>query len=305
MENIQRELAKEIAALQPLRSLRKNRRWTLLLVGDHDRSWPFDGSAGWRCWCRHCWFWLPSSAACFYYFYLHARQANGELQQSLEGMQRQIVELRREKEILMAQAVVSRTKTEKPPAQSESKPPEKAAEDRQKEIGKKEPPPEAKGARQSGPVLTGTDGKALADSPTDGLPVAPGHDSKVSAEELKVFHDADGGLFKAQFVLRNSRPDNHSISGYTAVILKKSDMPPDKWLPLPSLKLVQGRPGGDKVGQYFSIARFKTVGFSVKSGTDPRQFDSATIYVFDENKKLLLEKNFSIDIQVPAAAPNP
>jgi len=120
-------------------------------------------------------------------------------------------------------------------------------------------------------------------------------DPTVSVEKFNVSHDADGGMFRAQFVLRNIGYESRPVSGYTAVILKNGDTPPDNWLTLPSLKLRDGVPTGDNPGQYFSIARFKTVHFSVKSKMDPRRYDTATVYVFNENREILFEKDFPID----------
>lgn len=151
-------------------------------------------------------------------------------------------------------------------------------------------------------LFQGRRGNRCQATPAD--PVAQEKDLKVLIEEFNVFHEAASSTFRAQFIIKNTGPDSNLVSGYTAVILKKLNTPPDNWLTLPTLKLAAGVPAGDKRGQYFSIARFKTVRFVVKSKMDFRQFNTATVYVFDTNKNLLLEKNFSLNIQETVFTPN-
>jgi len=137
------------------------------------------------------------------------------------------------------------------------------------------------------------------------VPAAPENDPPVSIGEFGVSYETASNTFRAQFIIRNNGPDSTPVSGYTAIILKNLDTSPDEWLTLPTLKLAAGVPTGAKKGQYFSIYRFKTVRFMVKSKIDPQQFNTATVYVFDENNELLLEKNIQINIQETVFSPNP
>jgi len=253
------------------------------------------------------WFFLLVLAAVvcatLYYLYLHTRNANVRLERSLDAIQQQIVALRNEKELLMAQLVVAEADIEMLRAGKNIKHNGKAPDNQQVNHAKNEPREKRQGARQTEAALSGSAGKLPSNAP----PADPAAQEKVpmvSIEEFNVSHEADTSTFRAQFVLRNTGPDSHPVSGYTAIILKKLNTQPDKWLSLPTLKLTAGVPTGARVGQYFSIARFKSVGFMVNSKVDPQQFDAATVYVFDDDKDLLLEKNFSINIQQAVFTPN-
>ncbi|MDF1591404.1 MAG: hypothetical protein P1P89_07825 [Desulfobacterales bacterium] len=303
MENIQRDLAKEIAALQSPKPARKNKRWTLLFVGDHGEV----VTIRWFRWIVMVWVFFLVLAAIIsgilYYLYRQTRNENVNLERSLDTIQQQIVGLRSDKEVLMARLVVAETDMERLLARQGPKQVEKAPGDRPEDRAKKEPRSNIQGAQKREAAGLGQEGKLLAGTPPADA-VAQKKELKVSVEEFNVFHDEASSTFRAQFILRNAGQDSNMVSGYTAVILKKPDTQPDNWLTLPTLKLDAGVPAGDKKGQYFSIARFKTVRFMVKSKMDPRQFNTATVYVFDENKDLLLEKNFSINIQETVFTPN-
>jgi len=303
MENIQRDLAKEVAALQSSKPTRKSRRWTLLFVGDHGSVITIR----WFRWIVTLWALLLVLAVVvsgtLYYLYRHTRNVNVGLQRSLDTIQQQIAGLQRDKEVLMAQLVVAETEREKIGGKIDSKSVEKKAPgDRQEDRAPKESGSSSQAALQSEASVSESNGKSASEGPPD-VPVAQEND-KVSIEEFNVFHETASNTFRVQFLLRNAGSDSNPVSGYTAVILKKTNTQPDKWLTLPTVKLEAGVPTGNRRGQYFSIARFKTVRSTVKSKIDPRQFNFATAYVFDTDGNLLLEKDFPINIQETVFTPD-
>ena len=302
MENIQRDLAKEVAALQSSKPTRKNKRWTLLFVGDQGKV----VTIRWFRWIVMLGVSLLVLAAIasgtLYFLYRHTRNVNMSLQRSLDNIQQQIVGFRSDKEVRMAQLVVAETEMKRLRARMGPKPVEKAPGNQQKDRDKKEPRSDSQVVKQTEAAVSGPERKLLSGNPPPG-PVAQEKDPRVSIGEFNVFHEEASSTFRAQFILRNTDPDSKLISGYTAVILKKLNTPPDNWISLPTLKLAAGVPTGNRKGQYFSIARFKTVRFMVKSKLDSRQFNTATVYVFDADKDLLLEKNFSLNIQETVFTP--
>jgi regulator of replication initiation timing len=303
MENIQRDLEKEIAALQSSKPTRKNRRWTLLFVGDHGKV----VTIRWFRWMVTLGVFLLVMAvlasAILYYLYRHTRDMNVSLQRSLDNLHQQIAGFREDKEVLMTRLVVAETERERLRARLDPKPVVKAPDDRLEARGKEQPRPNSQVVRQSGAAVSEPGEKLISNADPDDS-IAQENDPKVSIEEFNVSYETASNTFRAQYVIRNTGPDSSPVSGYTAIILKKLDTQPDEWLTLPTLKLAAGIPTGGKKGQYFSIFRFKTVKFMVKSKMDPLQFDTATVYVFDENKNLLLEKNFAINIQESVFTPN-
>jgi len=303
MENIQRDLEKEIAALPSSKPTRKNRRWTLLFVGNHGKV----VTIRWFRWMVTLGVFLLVMAVLasgiLYYLYLHTRDMNVSLQRSLDNIHQQIDGFRRDKEVLMTRLVVAETERERLRARLDPEPVEKAPDDRQEVRGEKAPGSNSPVVQQRGAAVSGPGEKLISNAaPAD--PVAQENDPKVSLDGFNVQHEAADNTYRVQFVVRNTGPESQPVSGYSAVILKNLNTQPDQWLTLPTLKLADGVPTGSKVGQYFSIARFKTVQFRVKSWMNPQQFDAATVYVFDENKNVLLEKDFTVKTQETVSTPN-
>jgi len=104
-------------------------------------------------------------------------------------------------------------------------------------------------------------------------------------------------LLKVQFRIKNVSGKSEPVSGYAFVVLKTGDMDRSKWLVFPRVALISDKPSRIKKGRYFSIARFKTVRFSVIV-EDPYQYKNATVIIFGAEEKYLLEKNIPVDIQV-------
>ena len=304
MENIPRDLPKEITALQSSQPTRKNKRWTLLLVGDHGKV----VTIRWFRWIITLWVSLLVLAAMvsgtLYYLYRHTSNVNVSLKRSLDNIQQQIVGLHSDKEVLMAKLVVAGAEMERLRARMDPKQVEKGPGNWQEARGQEAPPSNRQNAQESEAAVSGQEGKLLSGAPS-AEPVVQETDPKVSIEEFNVSHEGASDTYRVKFVIRNTGSDSNKVSGSTAVILKQLNTQPDEWLTLPTLKLSEGLPTGDKKGQYFSIVNFKPVGFRVKSTIEPQLFNSATVFVFDNNGNLLLEKNFSINIQENIFIPKP
>lgn len=296
MENIQRDLEKELAAVSLPKASRKPKRWTLMFVGDHGKVFSIKRFKGLAI------LWISlllvsiSIAAGLYYLYQNTHQANKKLSVSLENSQQVLISLRNEKDILMARLVVTESKLAALQAKVEKRQAEAVSDNsvagpspvEKKQavtVVKKSPPPSAKRKEQ------GVDTKGVAVS-TVATPVS----TSVAIEDFEVYYESETRTYRAQFKLKNINSNATPISGYTAVILKDDALSQVQWITLPTIKLVAGKPFGYKRGQYFSIVRFKTVKFKTISPSDPKQFDKATVFVFDAQKKLLLEKDFQIRI---------
>ena len=133
--------------------------------------------------------------------------------------------------------------------------------------------------------------------PSEEPPGKPDLPSLVAVEDFKVTYEPGRQTCRAIFTLRNVSTDPKQISGYTAVVLKNDQLPQEQWLTMPNVTLRAGKPGGAKRGQYFSIARFKKVYFVSTHQTDPVRFDRAVVFVFNQQKKLILEKEFLLQIE--------
>jgi hypothetical protein len=119
----------------------------------------------------------------------------------------------------------------------------------------------------------------------------------VSADDLIVFHQPDLNTLRVQYMLRNNGSKAHAIAGKSVVILKnKGDNDQRKWLILPHVPLVSGKPSGKK-GRNFSIFNLKKMKFRANDQTGPGQFNIATVYVYSATGKLLIEKDFPIGVK--------
>ena len=104
-------------------------------------------------------------------------------------------------------------------------------------------------------------------------------------------------MLRVQYMLRNTGSKAHAIAGRSVVILKnKGDDNQKKWLILPRVPLVSGKPSGKK-GRNFSIFNLKTMKFRANDQTGPGQFNTATVYIYSTTGKLMLEKDFPIGIK--------
>jgi len=296
MENIQRDLEKELAAVSLPKASRKSKRWTLLFIGDHGKVFSIKRFKG----LAILWIFLLLVsifiAAGFYYLYQNTHQANTKLSFSLENSQQVLISLRNEKDILMARLVVAESRLAALQVKTKRRQAEAVSDNliagsspvERKQAGtvvKKSPPLFVNQKKQR------TDTKGVVVS-TMATPVS----TSVAIENFEVYYEPATQTYRAKFKLKNVNPSSTPISGYTAVVLKEGALSQDKWITLPTIKLVAGKPFGYKRGQYFSIVRFKTVKFKIINPSDPKQFDKATVFVFDAQKKLLLEKDFQIRI---------
>lgn len=297
MEDIQRDLEKEITAVNAPRSARKNKRWTLMFVGDHGRVVTIRWFRGVAILWGISLLLALVVAGVFYFLFVQARDLNLNLQQSLNNIEQRFISVTNEKEILMARLVIAEAELERLRFKGTPQNDKKTSEN-QTEVYKETEVKTEKTAEQ--PIVeTAPVQDSDASSDSERQASASGViKQRVSVEDFSVYHEPHNNAFRAQFILKNADTHVGPISGYTAVILKQDedDSQADNWLTLPSVKLDSGVPTGNKKGQYFSIARFKTVRFNVKSKIDPKSLKGATVFVFDTNDALILEKDFSIDI---------
>lgn len=305
MEDLQRNLEKELTAASLSKSQRPYKRWTLLFVGDHGKTIAINRFKG----LLFVWLFLVVSAlsasAVLYALYRQSERENVVMNGTVGDLQRQIKEIRNEKDILMARLVVTEAELGRHRAK-DSRVADKATV-------AAEPKRLAPAKAEAAAVSAGSDTAAAADNAgsekddaeqaapaeTENSATAPRSNEtagSVAVEDLKVTYESNGNAFKARFTLRSTRPATDPIAGYTAVVLKSDGMKPQEWITLPTVTLEAGRPVGLKRGQYFSIARFKTVRFRTVSPADPSRYDTAEVFVFDAQNELIFEKSFPIGI---------
>jgi hypothetical protein len=74
---------------------------------------------------------------------------------------------------------------------------------------------------------------------------------------------------------------------------------------MPAVNLTGNKPSG-KRGKRFSIQRFRTMNLISRAPNHADQFQTAAVYVFSKNGKLLLEQDFAIKVPpLPVVASEP
>jgi hypothetical protein len=261
---------KEVNTAKP-KSVKRDRRWTLMFIGDRGKTITFKSFKGVVITVIFMLLATAAVAGGFYYLYRDEARKNDVLQNEMDNLQRVLTSLRNEKEILMARLVV--------------------AESRVKESYTKNDEPESDNeparVRLSG-VTVQSDQKA--DS-SQSEPVF-----KVDVDDFIVFHEPDINMLRVEYKVRNIGSKEQPVSGKTVVVLKNTDEPQSEWLPLPSVPLVSGKPTG-QWGQPFSIFNFRTIRFKVNDQPGPDQFNTATVFVYSLTGDMLLEKDFAVGIK--------
>jgi len=269
MENIQRNLEKEVARLRLPKLSKKDRHWTFLLVGDHGEilsvRW-FKGLA-----IALALVLVVAVVVLFRmgFIYKSATEENKNLKQALADSQQRVVSLRNEKDLLGVRLVIAESKVKANPAEIQEK------------------QPVIKSAVTGKPGLVAEKSQAVA------------------VKKFITLYEPDNKILKMQFKIVNTSPDSQPVSGYAFVILKPNDVKQEKWTVLPSVALISGKPSLIEKGQAFLIYRFRKVEFSADGQTDPNLFKKATVVIYSTDGKLLLEKDFTLNIEGKTVSTTP
>ncbi len=241
------------------------RQWTLLIISNRGKSITIKWFKTLIITTASVLVLTLSASAWLGFLYKNSTESNKNLRIDLKNLQRKIVSFEHEKDILMARLILTESRVEESMAKTKDLNPSDKTAAKDSNIEKKPAPPE--------------------------IPVS------VSADDLIVFHQPDLNTLRVQYMLRNKGSKAHAVTGKTVVILKsKENNDQKKWLILPHVSLVSGKPSG-KRGRNFSIFNLKTMKFRANDQTGPGQFNIATVYVYSTTGKQLLEKDFPIGMK--------
>jgi hypothetical protein len=280
----------------PGASREDGRRWTVLFIGDHGKVIAFKrvkivlASAGAA-------FLLSLAAVCVLAVVNHTlHRRNTELQQGLEASGQAIRDLRHDRDLLTAQAVLVETKMRETLAGVNRSP----AAVRE---------PVAAGAADKAPPqpLPGRPGEASASgkSPTPSsdpaavrMPVRTGEG--IAAEDLGIRYHRGSNTLELQFKVVNTSPGRKLLNGHAVAVLKGSGLDPTEWTAMPAVGLTKGRPSGRQPGYRFSISHSKAFIRTMPAPRDLPAYDAAILYVFSSEGELLTAREFPVDISPSA-----
>jgi hypothetical protein len=241
------------------------RQWTLLIISNRGKSITIKWFKTLAISTASLLFLAIAASAWLGFIYKNSIESNKNLRVDLKNLKHKIISLEHEKDILMARLILTESRVEENMAKTDDTIPFDKTAAKDSNIDEKSVPAE--------------------------IPLS------VSADDLIVFHQPDLNTLRVQFMLRNNGSKAHAVAGRSVVILKnKGDDDQKKWLILPRVPLVSGKPSGKK-GRYFSIFNLKKLKFSVNDQIGPGQFNIATVYAYSTTGKLLLEKNFPIGVK--------
>ena len=113
----------------------------------------------------------------------------------------------------------------------------------------------------------------------------------LSIENFEASFDLSRKLFRYSFLLKNKTTKSGPSSGYIFLILKSEAAGADGWFADPHTVLANGVPQNFRDGDPFSISRHKTI---TKDIAVQHAYDSAAIFVFSDEGKLVLREIFNL-----------
>jgi len=116
----------------------------------------------------------------------------------------------------------------------------------------------------------------------------------LSIEQLEIWKEIESSSVNFQFMLKNIDPQGRKVRGHTFVVLSPEEGAQEALKVFPWTPLKDGRPAIFRKGQFFSIARIKSIRGTFPDIETTECFKAATIYVFSETGSLLLEKVYEL-----------
>jgi|GEM_PF-446309 len=312
MEDIPRDVQKEIDSYKAPRKGRKSGHWTLLFVGDQGEVVTIRKFKGLMLLAICIMIVALSAAASIYMLYKKPFEENRRLEAELAKVGGQIRMLGEERDLLLTRLGIAESKLKK--AQAAAQPAAIASDPGTKPVDA--PADTASPDSAAAPVAPSAPAPAAEpeppvkrEAPPTVTPEEVKPEIKVDVRDFRVRHAPEQKLLNVQFRLKNVNVEAGAVSGRTFVVLKSDRDAETGFLTIPKARLVDGKPARIHRGRYFSISRFNVVKFKSTYEAPPRTLNSATVFVYSGAGDLLLEKHFAIEnpfieTNVPASTGN-
>lgn len=257
---------------------KRDRYWSVMLVGDHGRVIPFRHFKGLAITLCVGFILMLIAIIVMAILYTHQMKKLETLHARISEVQQQNSKLRDEKDLSLTRLMLKENKrtakTERPkpiePAETATSAPNVVKKDTKEPI-----------KSSLKPKKQATKNKWMAD-----------------IRNFSVSYDARQEMLKAQFRIYNTSKPKKPLSGRSVMVFKVLDEPSIKWLTVPQVQLEDGKPPADK-GQPFQIRNYFTMRFRAYRQKAPIRYNAATAYVFSAEGKLLASKDLAFKIEVP------
>ena len=281
MNKAKKNVNKNFTETSTGKAIKKNKKWTLLLVGDHGEIRYIRNFIGVIKTLLIALIIVVSVAVFYIVTYKNAKNENEDLLAALNTAQDQALSLRKEKDLLLVRLVVTEeknkaltteTKTGKKSNQVKSKKTKTSSV--QKKAEKKQAPP-----------------------------LVPETRLKVAVDNFSYSISTNNSIIKTKFKLINKSLNSKSIAGHSFVMLTNNSMDKNKWFVFPQVAIIDGKPAIVKKGRFFSISNYNIIKFSRKTPIkNIESFNEAKVFVYSSNGVLLLEKKFPFSAKLNQTA---
>ena len=292
MDEIPKNLEKELSQLSKAKTRKKAKRWTLLFVNDRGRIRAFRYFKGLMFFSMLLFFSAIAFSVVVYLLYEESVRENFFLKEDLKISKQKVKVLLRDKEKLTAQLIIVESRIEAMLQKAEPARDEEGSFDSEALVVEKkeaEPPGSVTLADPIEPVIP----EMPAVAPVETLPEPK--PSAVDVDEFRISRNVEHNQFEVQFKIKNNNPGSKQVSGYSFVLLRGEETDPENWFVFPEVEMVSGKPAQIKNGRHFSISRFKTVKLNTQGRILEASIHSAIVMVFDKKGELMLEKSFPIN----------
>ncbi len=301
MEDIPRDIQRDVARIQKTPMPKRRRQWTLMFVGATGEVVTFRRYKVWLFFYMTLLAGAAAAAGTFWFLSRDSLAENRRLRRELATLEKQLTAVKTEKELMMARMVVTaaihRDAGTEPSAPTAS-PALRAPAARSEPVPP--PAPAAPAAAADSPpqekLQASMDPPDTEAATTEAVKAPP-----VDVENLKVTIDRSDRTIHARFTLKKVNVDGESTTGRTFVILRGESAAGHQWLVMPSVSLENGRPGRVRSGRFFSIARFNIVQFNTALNMQSDTISRASVLVYSLKGELLLEKHFDIQLKLDPA----
>ena len=163
--------------------------------------------------------------------------------------------------------------------------------------GKSPPPKDAvaeavtQGASPEEPKKTPkeADTTVMASSQTQVPPVS------IANRNLIVCQETDSEFVRVEYKVMNTGANDTPVAGRSVIVLKGDNMNPEDWIVLPNVPLADLKPSGER-GKPFRIYNFRTLKYKISSSAVKGRLETATIFTFTEEGKLLMEREYPLEM---------
>ena len=117
----------------------------------------------------------------------------------------------------------------------------------------------------------------------------------IANRNLVVCQDPQSSLMRVEYKVMNIGAKDSPAAGRSVIVLKGPNMNTEDWIVLPNVPLLDLRPSGER-GKRFHIYNFRTLKYTVESSAVKGRLESATIFTYTEDGKLLMERDYPLDM---------